>query len=185
MTTTPPDSVVREICDRLAPHASETTHDDRLDAARVLIQRFTGIAPEVVMVRAAIYSRSAAYRLSALLLPSSRGEVEHLREQVGAGVVLLGYDAPHAILLAHGLLIELADASQWNQPGALLRPYATPQPHDPACWTVDGLRYGVQVTYERNATAEPVPLVPSLATHRLARHIEHEMRVPARLRRAN
>jgi hypothetical protein len=184
---TPPHDhaqAIRAIVELLATEGRGEQIGVRDGAFFVLAKRLTGIHPRPLAVRAAAYSRMAVHQIGAAVLPATSGEIEHLREQAGDGIVLLGYDDLHLIWLVHGLLIDLADAHDWNDHGTLLRPYATPVPEEDAegLWAVGGLRYGVTVAYERRAS-QMIALAPSTEAYRLADRIDTQLRTLRRTRR--
>jgi len=125
----------------------------------------------------------AAQRIGVAVLPATDGEAAYLREQVGDGIVLLGFDHLHLVWLTHGLLIDLVDAHDWNDPGTLLRPYVVPAPAATAAWTMTGLRYGVQIAYEQLENAI-IPIAPSLKARELAWRVTDRIRAAHRQRRA-
>lgn len=178
-------ATIREIVDLLATEGPGKGIGVRWDAFFVLAKRFTHAHPQPVAVRAAAYSRMAVQQIGSAVLPATSGEIEHLREQAGDAIVLLGYEHLHMVWLAHGLIVDLADAHDWNDRGALLRPYAAAMPEEgtDGLWTVDGLRYGVTVAYERIDGAI-IPIAPSAQAYRLANRVADQLRDARRERRA-
>lgn len=169
------ESLAREACDRVSAAGPTRTWQQRIVALMLVLQRSTCTPVELVPVRAAIYSRSALFRLGGCALPTSEGEMEQFHEQVGSAMVLLGTERPHAIVLVGSVMIELADAREWNDRGALLRPFVSDRPQTLDRWTVQGLRYGVSIAYEHDPEAV-LPSTTDLAAHRLARDVLCEMR---------
>jgi hypothetical protein len=162
------------VCETLCRHiesAAPLTHEQRLTAASFVLRRLTGHLPRRLAVRAALYGPLAAARLGGRHVPIDRAEVEHFCEQAGPGLVLLGFASPHAILVAGGVMLELAHSRDWNDRGVLLRPFARPIPTPTEDWTIRNLRYGTCIAYQRLAI-EPASIELDLAARRVARLLE-------------
>jgi hypothetical protein len=146
----------RDLCAALAGLGAAVSWSVRLAATTRALQQLTGIAPEIVVVRAAAYSRSAVFRLGGAMVPRHQGEVEHFREQVGPAMTLLGITsrAAHAVLCIEGVIVEVAHGADWGDRGVLLRPFVYAPGRSVDAWIVDGLRYGVSVAYERAGGVE-------------------------------
>jgi len=181
MRTSTVESIAREICDRLSHAGHDMPWEQRLQAAVLLLHRLTNVEVEVLPVRAVLYSRSARYRLGGPMMPEHAGDVAHIREQVGSSMVLLGVERLHAVILVGSVMIEMIDAQQWSDQGVLLRPFVADRPIDLSQWTVEGLRYGVSVTYEHRPEIS-VALTADLVAHRLANDVQEAMNQPARRR---
>lgn len=143
--------ICRDLCAVLADLGGSVAWRTRLAATAVVLEQMTGSVPTVVPVKVAAYSRSAVFRLGGAMVPQHRGEVDQFREQVDPGMALLGFEqqAPHAVLLVAGVVVEVAHGADWNDRGVLVRPFVHTTNSLGDTWIVDGLRYGVSIAYER------------------------------------
>ena len=165
---------VAAVCETLCRHMEPATHltqEQRLAAASFILRRLTGQEPTRLVVRAALYGPLAAARLGGRHVPIDQAEVEHFREQGGPGLILLGFASPHAILVADGVMLELAHSRDWNDRGVLLHPFTRPIPTPTEDWTITDLRYGACIVYQRLAV-ESVSIELDLVARRVARMLE-------------
>jgi hypothetical protein len=143
------EALCHDLCATLAEETAVAWRV-RIAAAAIVLERFLDARPVVLHVRAAVYGRSAVFRLGGAMVPQHQGEIDHFREQVGPAMVLLGIgdgSASHAVLSIGGVMLELAHGADWNDRGVLLRPFARTYGGEEV-WTVGGLRYGAIVSYE-------------------------------------
>lgn len=152
--------IADDLCHLLALEEYRMPREDRI-ATAMLALRQAGHAPQLACVRSVIFSRSALFQLGGPLVPRHEGEVQHVREQVGHCVHLLGFedDAPHVVILVDGALVDLVDSRDWNDRGVIVRPLAVP------CvvplldeWVVGPLRYGVVVAYQPRPRVSFLPI---------------------------
>lgn len=177
------ERIMRCLAASLAADEPPTPWVTRLVAAMLVLERF-GIRLEVRPARTAIMSRFAAYRLGGTYLPTHAGEVAQFVEQAGHGIRLfgIGADAPRAVIVAGRIMLDACDSRDWNDRGVLVRPVCASIDPRRSEWTIEGLRYGTSIAYERtdhaSIASEPTDEAVLLAG-RLAREIERALRPSA------
>ena len=142
------------VCDAVADIGFASSWRVRLRAAELLIGQLTQTEPNVQVVRAVVYGRSAAWRLRGGPIPS-------FRDQVGPAMLVLGTDDErHAVLVVSGtVLMELASWNDHDDPGVLIRPFVHSLPAN--CGpriVVDGASSGATLVYQFNPSATLDPL---------------------------
>jgi hypothetical protein len=169
------EATIHDLCALLEAHAQDTTHQQRIDAAMLTLQRLGYQDAKLVAVHAAAFSRSAVYRLDGAIIPRGHAEITAFGEQVGPGMILLGMQRTHYVVTTCGLMIELAHSHEWHDRGVLLRPFVKPIPGEQSRWTASQLRFGVEVAYERRELV-PDHVAPDLTSRRLAEQITRSLR---------
>lgn len=149
------------VCDAVADVGFAYSWRLRLRAAELLIRELTQTEPNVQIVRAVAYGRSAILRLGGAPIPGSDTELAHYRHQVGPAMLVLGSDdEQHAVLVIAGsVLMELTLWNDHDDPGVLIRPFVhAPHGIDGPRFVADGVSSGATVAYEvvPNANLEPL-----------------------------
>jgi hypothetical protein len=155
---------------QVAAHASWAA---RICAAAIALRELTGRDPLIVPVRGVAYNRGAVLRLGGALYPTSAGELEYFREQVGRAMLLLGFDAVHAVISFGDHALELS-LPRDHAAGVMTEPFAFDVSRsNEAEWRVNAPRFGVTYVYQR--IQQPLEL-PELNVVQLAHDIAERAR---------
>ncbi|MCB0877371.1 MAG: hypothetical protein KDC46_00115 [Thermoleophilia bacterium] len=120
-----PASIVtsQAVCTAIREIAGRASWSVRIHAAALALRELTGRDPRIVPVRAVAYTRGAVLRLGGALFPTSAGELEYFREQVGRGMLLLGFDSVHAVVAFDDHALELSLPGD-HTAGVMTEPFA-------------------------------------------------------------
>lgn len=116
-------STSRAVCVSVRELAAHTPWSARVGATAIALRELTGHEPTILSVRAAAYTRGAVLRLGGTLFPASASELEYFREQVGRGMLLLGFDSPHAVVAFDDHALELSLPTD-HTTGVMTEPFA-------------------------------------------------------------
>jgi hypothetical protein len=161
------------VCTAVREVAARASWQERVHATALALRMLTGREPAIVPVRAVAYTRRAVLRLGGALFPTSESELEYFREQVGRGMLLLGFDSPHAVIAFDDHALEISLPGD-HTGGVMTEPFAFHAALDRKHQVqADAPRFGVSYVFH---LARPPQRIPTQRVDRVAQQIADRAR---------